>query len=232
MSVLTPLAVFALALPLTSTLSPSLGLPSNGLQSNGIAIGLLPNWNRNNALTEVNTAFGKGISVIGDYVNVFPRDYSFAQVGYHLPEVVRVDRGDVRAVYSPAILFSDNLDLWTDEMTQAVATMARDVNRRGIIVWVRLLFEMVSPRAGDARGIADGEQNGGWMPYGLQPERFVQIWRDVTLAVRAQTNEVRSLSPLGAIQLTTPADLHALVSQRLDRSSRRSFTGLRPLLAW
>lgn len=155
-------ALALITIPLSSALSPDLGLPSNGLQSNGIAIGVLPNFNRNNALTEVNTAFGKGISVIGDYVNVSPRDYSFAQVGYHLPEVVRVDRGDVQAVYSPAILFSESLDLWTDEMTQAVATMARDVNRRGVVVWIRLLFEMVRTlfrRKGGA--VADNELERG-----------------------------------------------------------------------
>lgn len=40
-------------------------------------------------------------------------------------------------------------------------------------------------------------KNGEWMPYGQQPENFVRIWRDVTNAVRAVTNEVRMACWLG-----------------------------------
>lgn len=37
------------------------------------------------------------------------------------------------------------------------------------------------------------QQNGDWMPYGLQHDDFNRVWREVTTAVRAATNETYML---------------------------------------
>ncbi|GAA5904588.1 hypothetical protein JCM5296_005242 [Sporobolomyces johnsonii] len=163
----------------TDTRLPNLtapGLPSNGLSSSGISLGFLPNWSQEGPRA-INRALGRSISVIGDYINVSPTDYSFAQVEYHLDEVVRVANGDVKAVYAPAVLFSSSLEDWSPAMSSALAQAMRKVNQRGVTVWLRWCFEM----------------NGSWMAYGLQPDLYASTWRSVTDAVRAATNETYML---------------------------------------
>ncbi|GAA5865487.1 hypothetical protein JCM1840_001414 [Sporobolomyces johnsonii] len=163
----------------TDTRLPSLtapGLPSNGLSPSGISLGFLPNWSQEGPRA-INRALGRSISVIGDYINVSPTDYSFAQVDYHLDEVVRVANGDVKAVYAPAVLFSSRLEDWSPAMSSALAQAMRKVNQRGVTVWLRWCFEM----------------NGSWMAYGLQPDLYASTWRSVTDAVRAATNETYML---------------------------------------
>ncbi|GAA5951531.1 hypothetical protein JCM3765_005962 [Sporobolomyces pararoseus] len=152
------------------------GLPSNGLQSSGIHLGFLPNWEQENPQA-INAALGDSISIIGDYLNVSPNDYSFNQVDYHLESVVKIATGKVKAVYAPAVLFSDSLDKWTDQMTKNLVSKMKEVNRRGVTVWLRFLFEM----------------NGGWMPYGLRPDLYVPLFRDVADQVRAATNNTYML---------------------------------------
>lgn len=117
------------------------GLPENGLQSSGIHLGFLPNWDQENPQA-INRALGDSISVIGDYLNVSPDSYDFRQVDYHLESVVKIATGRVKAVYAPAVIFSSTLDKWTPEMTNNLANKMREVNRRGVTVWLRFLFEM------------------------------------------------------------------------------------------
>ncbi|GAA5821422.1 hypothetical protein JCM10212_002339 [Sporobolomyces blumeae] len=152
------------------------GLPSNGLSSSGIRLGVLPDWNQESP-QEINRALGDSISVIGDYLNVSPDDYAFRQVDYHLDSVVRAATGNVKAVYAPAVLFGASLDQWTLEMTTNLAQAMKKVTDKGVPVWLRWCFEM----------------NGGWMPYGLQPDRYVPLFRDVANAVRAVSNETYML---------------------------------------
>ncbi|GAA6015785.1 hypothetical protein JCM11491_002479 [Sporobolomyces phaffii] len=147
------------------------GLPENGLKSSGIHLGFLPNWQQENPKA-INAALGDSISVIGDYLNVSPTDYDFAQVDYHLESVVEIATGRVKAVYAPAVIFSATLDQWTPQMTTNLANKMKQVTDRGVTVWLRFLFEM----------------NGGWMPYGLDSTRYVPLFREVTNAVRAVTN--------------------------------------------
>lgn len=66
-----------------------------------------------------------------------------SQVEYHLPELLQVASGNVKAVYAPAILFSASLDQWSVDITNAIAAKCKELNRQGIVVWLRLLFEMV-----------------------------------------------------------------------------------------
>ncbi|GAA5906016.1 uncharacterized protein JCM6883_002525 [Sporobolomyces salmoneus] len=152
------------------------GLPDNGLKSSGIHLGFLPNWEQENPQL-INQALGDSISVIGDYLNVSPDNYDFRQVDYHLDSVVKIATGRVKAVYAPAVIFSSTLDKWTPQMTDNLANKMREVNRRGVTVWLRFLFEM----------------NGGWMPYGLRPDLYVPLFREVANAVRAQTNNTYML---------------------------------------
>ncbi|KAL8281018.1 hypothetical protein RQP46_006697 [Phenoliferia psychrophenolica] len=176
-----PSAILALALfcvanaqaPTTATLQ--FGLPANGLRKLSISVGVLPDWTHEGPIA-VNRAFGGATSIVGDYINVSPRQSSdawFSQMEYHLPEILQVASGAVRPVYAPAIIYSDHLDTWTPAMTSGLAKAVAQVNKQGITVWLRLLFEM----------------NGSWMPYGLQPDLLIQIWKDVTIAVRAETNQ-------------------------------------------
>ncbi|SCV68212.1 BQ2448_333 [Microbotryum intermedium] len=116
---------------------------------------------------------GAGLSIIGDYINFSPSNYDMRQVEYHLPELRRIVRGNVKAVYAPALLYGASLNTWTEAMTQQIANTVKNVNQQGIVVYLRLLFEM----------------NGSWMAYGLQPDLYRQIWVNVTNAVRAATNE-------------------------------------------
>ncbi|GAA6017745.1 hypothetical protein JCM10207_000482 [Rhodosporidiobolus poonsookiae] len=163
----------------TTPALPSLaapGLPSNGLVSSGIHLGFLPNWSVEGP-RDINAAMGAGMAAIGDYINVSPTSPSFAQMDYHESEVVRVANSDVRAVYIPAVLFGGTLDQWTDDMSDELAQKCAALNRRGVIVWVRWCFEM----------------NGGWMPYGLDPDRYVSTFRRVHDAIRAVTNETYML---------------------------------------
>ncbi|GAA5884706.1 hypothetical protein JCM16303_005239 [Sporobolomyces ruberrimus] len=147
------------------------GLPDNGLKSSGIHLGFLPNWEQENPQL-INQALGDSISIIGDYLNVSPDNYEFNQVDYHLNSVVKIATGKVKAVYCPAVIFSSTLDKWTPQMTENLAKKMKMVTDRGVTVWLRFLFEM----------------NGGWMPYGLRPDLYVPLFREVTNAVRAQTN--------------------------------------------
>ncbi|KAM0755445.1 hypothetical protein T439DRAFT_295394 [Meredithblackwellia eburnea MCA 4105] len=167
----TPLVVL-LAAGSTQAQSTQFGLPGNGLHKEGIHIGFLPDWSHEGPL-DINRALGGGISVIGDYINVSPSNYQFAQIGWHLPEILQIARGDVRPIYAPAIIYGSTLDTWTTDMTTNLVSAVKNVNQRGITVWLRLLFEM----------------NGAWMSYGLQQQNFLRIWKEVTLAVRAQTNQ-------------------------------------------
>lgn len=134
--------------PLLLSLSVSfatalLGLPLSGLHKLTIAIGFLPDWAIENALA-INQALGGPVSIIGDYINVSPADASFAQIGYHLPDILALGSGgeNSKPVYAPAILYSEGLDTWTEEMTMALAKAVAGVNQKGIVVWLRLLFEM------------------------------------------------------------------------------------------
>ena len=117
------------------------GLPSNGLKSSDIHLGFLPNWEQENP-QEINRALGDSISIIGDYLNVSPNDYQFRQVDYHLEEVVKISTGRVKAVYCPAVIFSASLDQWTDQMTENLAKAMKKITDRGVVVWLRFLFEM------------------------------------------------------------------------------------------
>ncbi|GAA5892692.1 hypothetical protein JCM6882_000557 [Rhodosporidiobolus microsporus] len=169
----------ALAAPSTSSLPvrPAPGLPSNGLVSNGIHLGYLPNWSVEGP-RDINAAMGAGMASIGDYINVSPSDWQMRQFDYHASEVVRVANGDVKAVYIPAVLFGARLEEWTSEMSRRLAGKCRDLNERGVTVWVRWCFEM----------------NGGWMPYGLQPDLYKSTFRAVAEAIRAaQANETYML---------------------------------------
>lgn len=150
------------------------GLPSNGLVSNGIHLGFLPFWS-DEGPRAICTALGSCAAIWGDYWNVgtSPGTYTFAQADYHIDEIQRVVGGDVKGVYAPAVLFSGRMDQWTDAMTTQLVSTVRSINRRGITVWLRFCYEM----------------NGGWMSYGLQPEEYVAVWRRVTTAIRAATNE-------------------------------------------
>ncbi|GAA5929829.1 uncharacterized protein JCM15063_004635 [Sporobolomyces koalae] len=152
------------------------GLPDNGLQSSGIHLGFLPNWEQENPQL-INQALGDSISIIGDYLNVSPDNDQFNQVDYHLNSVVKIATGKVKAVYAPAVIFSSTLDQWTPQMTANLAQAMKKVTDRGVTVWLRFLFEM----------------NGSWMPYGLRPDLYVPLWREVTNAVRAVTNNTYML---------------------------------------
>ncbi|GEM10981.1 glycoside hydrolase family 26 protein [Rhodotorula toruloides] len=157
-------------------LRPLSGLPSNGLSSSGIALGFLPFWSLEGP-TEICSALGSCAAVWGDYWNASPSSYNFEQASYHIDEVERVVKGDVKGVYAPAVLFSGRMNEWTEEMSQSLAQTVRGINRRGVKVWLRWCFEM----------------NGGWMSYGLQPSDYVNTWRSVTNAIRAATNETYML---------------------------------------
>ncbi|GAA6037518.1 hypothetical protein JCM8097_008233 [Rhodosporidiobolus ruineniae] len=171
-------ALLSYAAPYSSSLSalPAPGLPENGLTSNGIHLGFLPNWSVEGPRA-INAAMGAGMAAIGDYINVSPSDTGMRQFEYHEDEVVRVANGDVKAVYIPAVLFGATLDRWTDEMSEHLAQRCKHLNQRGVTVWVRWCFEM----------------NGGWMSYGLSPELYVSTFRSVTNAIRAATNETYML---------------------------------------
>ena len=65
---------------------------------------------------------------------------------YHLPEILQVAKGSVQPVYAPAIIYGAALDTWTSDMTDGLAKAVTQVNRQGVTVWLRLLFEMVRPR--------------------------------------------------------------------------------------
>lgn len=190
----------AVSFPLPQAILP--GLPSNGIRVNDIAIGALPDWSHESP-RDINAALGEplrprrrivrasradlawpssgaSISIIGDYLNVSPGNgFSLNQVSYHLPEILRIARAageGNRPVYAPALLYGSSLDTWTTQATQNVAQTMAEINRQGITVYLRLNFEM----------------NGGWMPYGLDPEGFIRVWREVTLAIRERTNTVSS----------------------------------------
>ncbi|GAA5972913.1 hypothetical protein JCM11641_004000 [Rhodosporidiobolus odoratus] len=171
-------AYYAHAAPSSSDLSvrPAPGLPSNGLESNGIALGFLPNWSVEGPRA-LNAAMGNGMAAVGDYINVSPSDYGMQQFDYHESEVVRVANGEVRAVYIPAVLFGATLDKWTTQMSDILARKCRALNQKGVTVWLRFCFEM----------------NGGWMAYGLEPEQYISTWRSVTDAIRAVTNDTYML---------------------------------------
>lgn len=171
------------------------GLPSNGLVSNGIHLGFLPFWS-DEGPRAICTALGSCAAIWGDYWNVgtSPGTYTFAQADYHIDEIQRVVGGDVKGVYAPAVLFSGRMDQWTDAMTTQLVSTVRSINRRGITVWLRFCYEMVSLVASfGSRKRASSDppllQNGGWMSYGSQPEDYVAVWRRVTTAIRAATNE-------------------------------------------
>ncbi|KAM0790474.1 hypothetical protein ACM66B_003350 [Microbotryomycetes sp. NB124-2] len=151
--------------------TPLPGLPANGIRINDVAIGVLPDWSREGP-TEINAALGAGVSIIGDYLNVWPDKFGLEQVDYHLPEVRRISRGRVQPVYAPALIYHASLDTWTNDITEAVANKMKQINDAGIVVWLRLLFEM----------------NGYWMDYGVQPQGFQRVWKEVADAVRAKTN--------------------------------------------
>lgn len=91
------------------------------------------------------------MSIIGDYLNVSPGNgFSMNQVTYHLPEVLRIANSggaQNRPVYSPALLYGSTLDTWTAQATENVASAMAEINRRGITVYLRLNFEMVSDYA-------------------------------------------------------------------------------------
>ncbi|BGP43571.1 hypothetical protein JCM10449v2_007612 [Rhodotorula kratochvilovae] len=148
------------------------------MSSNGISLGFLTQWGVDEP-SDVIRALGASPVAWGDYLNVGASDSNpqFEQVDYHLSEVTRATRGDVKAVYIPAVLFGGRMNQWTQEMSDALANKMRDLNRRGITVWLRFCYEM----------------NGGWMSYGLQPEDYVKTWRSVTDTIRAATNETYML---------------------------------------
>ena len=76
---------------------------------------------------------------------------------YHLPEILEIARGAVRPVYAPAIIYGSTLDTWTAAMTADLADAVARVNKQGITVWLRLLFEMVSlcPKGGAEEELMD-----------------------------------------------------------------------------
>ncbi|BGO95615.1 hypothetical protein NBRC10512_006782 [Rhodotorula toruloides] len=160
----------------TLPLRPLPGLPSNGLLSNGIHLGFLPIWSLEGP-TSICSALGSCSAIWGDYWNASPSSYDFEQAGYHIDEIERVVKGDVKGVYAPAVLFSGRMNEWTDEMSQSLAKTVRGINQRGVKVWLRWCFEM----------------NGGWMSYGLQPSDYITTFRSVTNAIRAATNDTYML---------------------------------------
>ncbi|ORY88450.1 glycoside hydrolase superfamily [Leucosporidium creatinivorum] len=162
--------------PLTPVALPGLPDNSTGIKVHGIAIGALPDWSHENP-RDINAALGRSISIIGDYLNVSPNDYSLSQVDYHLPSVVRLARESARPVYAPALLYGASLDTWTTEMTDAVADKMLRINQQGVTVWLRFCFEM----------------NGSWMQYGLDPDAFKKVWIEVTNAIRAKTSDTYML---------------------------------------
>ncbi|KAK4704507.1 hypothetical protein P7C70_g1703, partial [Phenoliferia sp. Uapishka_3] len=78
-------------------------------------------------------------------------------------------------------------------MTANLAAEVKKVNQAGITVWLRFLFEMVWSSSKILLSWLQANlyfsQNGGWMSYGLDPTSYVQLWKEVTTSVRAQTNE-------------------------------------------
>lgn len=123
---------------------PSFGLPSTGLHHNNFAIGVLPDWSLLGP-AGTNSRFGAATPLIGDYVQLSPTEYSAAQIGQHLPEVVRVAEGTgVKAVWAIAVLFEAGLESWTSAMTDSLVGQVVAVNARGVTVWLRLFHEMVS----------------------------------------------------------------------------------------
>lgn len=137
------------------------GLPSNGLVSNGVHLGFLPFWSDEGPL-EICAELGSCAAIWGDYWNVgtSPGTYTFAQAGYHIDEIQRVVGGDVKGVYAPAVLFSGRMDQWTDAMTTSLVSTVRSINRRGITVWLRFCYEMVSVHAVISRwaGVTDDDE--------------------------------------------------------------------------
>ena len=59
-----------------------------------------------------------------------------------MEEVVKISTGRVKAVYCPAVIFSASLDQWTDQMTENLAKAMKKITDRGVVVWLRFLFEM------------------------------------------------------------------------------------------
>lgn len=189
---------------------PAPGLPDNstGIRVHGIAVGALPDWSHENP-RDINVALGKlraplprgsssdgdgpagaSASLVGDYLNVSPDDYSFSQVDYHLDSVSRLARESARPVYAPALLYGASIDTWTPEMTDALATAMLKINQRGVTVWLRFCFEM----------------NGAWMPYGAKDaEGYKRVWIEVTNAIRAKT---------GSVSLAFATDSHSVGAQR------------------
>lgn len=123
---------------------------------------------------DINRELGKAMAIIGDYIDIYENDISLSQAQYHSAAVLRLQG---LAVYAPAIRPRFTLDKWTDDMSEAVANMARNFNRQGMPVWLRFAWEM----------------NGGWYEYGLDPDNFKSAWINLTNKVRATTNETYML---------------------------------------
>ncbi|KAK4704236.1 hypothetical protein P7C70_g1974, partial [Phenoliferia sp. Uapishka_3] len=70
---------------------------------------------------------------------------------------------------SPAVLPQFKLELWTQAMSNTLASQMASLNAQGITVWLRFAYEM----------------NGAWMDFGQDPVEYVAVWQQVVTAVRA-----------------------------------------------
>ncbi|GAA96277.1 glycoside hydrolase family 26 protein [Mixia osmundae IAM 14324] len=103
---------------------------SDAMTINGVHIGFLPDWTRENPRA-LNQQLGKPMQIIGDYLYVAQGDASYSQAQYHYSAIVPYAAS---SVYAPAILpgFAFNSSTgWTQDLSDGLASMAARFNAKG-----------------------------------------------------------------------------------------------------
>ncbi|KAG0142614.1 hypothetical protein CROQUDRAFT_673444 [Cronartium quercuum f. sp. fusiforme G11] len=154
-----------------------LGLSPMNLQRNGISIGFLPAFGERispNDPKSINARLPVPMAIMGDYVDLASWDDQLTRIDFHMGWFSSIEGNPV---WELALMPNEGLEMVTQDIADKIGKKMRWINEQGIIVWLRFAHEM----------------NGDWYKWGQQPELFLEKWKLVFEAVKAQTDNTYML---------------------------------------
>lgn len=153
------------------------GLDPNLLNINQIAVGFIPAFHEPkypNMPQQINDKLYKPMSIVGDYISLSWWDPNLKAIDWHVPIIQALEGPPVWCI---ALRPVDGLDSVTWEVAHKVALKMKEVNDKGITIWLRFAYEM----------------NGDWNAWGMQPDKFIIKWRLLAKEIRRHAPNTRML---------------------------------------
>lgn len=147
----------------------SLGLDPNLLHINQISVGFVPAFREKknpNTPEQINSKLYKPMAIMGDYISLSSWDPELKAIDWHTGTVQNLDGNPVWCI---ALMPSEGLDMVTYDVAHKIAHKMKEVNEKGITVWLRFAHEM----------------NGEWYNWGMQPEKFKRKWELLATAIKS-----------------------------------------------